>query len=132
MPVLIFVMNNSGIYHGDSLSEGEWRRKQADTVAGQTDVGERGARKGLRSTSLLWETRYEKMAEMVGGKGWFVRTEEELADATREGWLWGERERNVVLINVVIEAGVGKSISFAWEMSKKGVRVGDASKVAKL
>jgi 2-hydroxyacyl-CoA lyase 1 len=132
MPVLIFVMNNSGIYHGDSLSEEEWRGKQAETVTGRTEAQKKGERRGMRSTSLLWETRYEMMAEMVGGKGWFVRTEEELAEATRDGWLWGERERNVVLINVVIEAGLGKSISFAWEMSKKGVKVEEALKGAKL
>lgn len=131
MPVLIFVMNNSGIYHGDSLSGQEWWGKQDDTVAGDTVV-QGMDKKGLRSTSLLWETRYEKMAEMVGGQGWFVRTEDQLEEATREGWLWGEKARNVVLINVVIEAGIGKSISFAWEMSRKGVKREDMVKGARL
>lgn len=124
MPVLIFVLNNSGIYHGDSLSASEWNKRQSDTFTGDTlyDSVARGpstpaAKRGLRATSLLWETRYELMAEMVGGVGMFVRTEEELDDAVRKGW--AEKER-VVLVNVVIEAGVGKSINFAWEMSKEG------------
>ena len=57
------------------------------------------------------------MAEMVGGRGWFVRTEQELEVATREAFL---ETGNVCLINVVIESGVGKSISLAWEKQKEG------------
>ena len=125
MPVLIFVMNNSGIYHGDSLDKEDWEAKQADTVKGKT----KGKRKGLRGTTLLWETRYEKMAEMVGGVGMFVRTEEELERAVRVGWEEGDVEGKttdgkkgkgrVVIVNVVIEAGLGKSIAFAWEQAKE-------------
>ena len=122
MPVLIFVMNNSGIYHGDSLSGEEWMQRQRDTFTGNTlhSAVEKSApatKKGLRATSLTWETRYEMMAEMVGGKGYFVRTEEELDEATRRGW---EEKEKVVLVNVVIESGLGKSINFAWEMAKDG------------
>lgn len=123
MPVLIFVMNNSGIYHGDSLSSEEWIQRQSDTFTGNTLFSATGKptapamKKGLRATSLTWETRYEMMAEMVGGKGYFVRTEEELDAATKSGW---DEKENVVLINVVIESGLGKSINFAWEMAKEG------------
>lgn len=127
MPIVIFVINNSGIYHGDSLSQEEWSGKQADSVRGDTKVSGRD-KKGLRSTSLVWETKYEMMAEMVGGKGWFVKTEEELARATREAWKWGDENRNVVLINVIVEAGLGKTISFAWEMSRKGEKMEEAAK----
>ena len=122
MPIIIFVMNNSGIYHGDSASAEEWQQKQTDSMKGDTKVEGRGKR-GLRSTSLLWETRYEMMAEMVGGKGFFVKTEEELERATHEGWKWGQERRNVVLINVVIESGREKTISFAWEMSRQNEKV---------
>jgi 2-hydroxyacyl-CoA lyase 1 len=52
---------------------------------------------------------------MVGGKGYFVRTEEELEKASREGFM--EREK-VVLVNVVVEPGLGKTISFAWQQAK--------------
>lgn len=123
MPVLIFVMNNSGIYHGDSLSSEEWMQRQRDTFTGNTlhstmeKPSAPATKKGLRATSLTWETRYEMMAEMVGGKGYFVRTEEELDAATKRGW---EEKEKVVLINVVIESGLGKSINFAWEMAKEG------------
>ena len=123
MPVLIFVMNNSGIYHGDSLSSEEWMKRQSDTFTGNTlhsameKPSAPATKKGLRATSLTWETRYEMMAEMVGGKGCFVRTEEVLDEATRRGW---EEKEKVVLINVVIESGLGKSINFAWEMAKEG------------
>ena len=127
MPVLIFVMNNSGIYHGDSLSSLEWKQRQADTYSGNTVLLDKDSkRNGLRATSLTWETRYEMMAEMVGGTGYFVRTEEELSEATRRGW---EEKEKVVLVNVVIEAGLGKSINFAWEMSKEGnFKAGKAGK----
>ena len=129
MDVLIFVMNNSGVYHGDSESGEEWHRMRGQSLMGDTvvDLADeevieerrttgRGNKKGLRSTSLWYETRYEMLAEMVGGKGYFVRTEEELETAAREGFL--EREK-VVLVNVVVEPGLGKTISFAWQQAKE-------------
>jgi 2-hydroxyacyl-CoA lyase 1 len=111
MDILIVVMNNSGIYHGDVEDKAAWERKRQQNLS--SDLG---PKKGLRSTSLWYDTRYEKMAEMVGGKGYFVRTEQELARATREAFLESE---NVSLINVIIESGVGKSISLAWEQQKE-------------
>jgi 2-hydroxyacyl-CoA lyase 1 len=132
MDGLVFVMNNSGVYHGDSESGEEWFKMRGQSLAGETAVEDaerkreqqreqqrttgRGNKKGLRSTSLWYETRYEMLAEMVGGKGYFVRTEEELEKATREGFL--ERER-VVVVNVVVEPGLGKTISFAWQQAKE-------------
>ncbi|KAJ9648335.1 hypothetical protein H2199_001189 [Coniosporium tulheliwenetii] len=61
MDVLIFVMNNGGVYHGDSDSAEEWLERQGGSGG-----------KGLRSTSLGWEVRYEKIAEAwgVGEFGW--------------------------------------------------------------
>ena len=116
MPALIFIMNNSGIYHGDSRGEEDWEGKRKQTTSGQASLDMAGKRRGLRSTSLLWETRYEKMAEMVGGVGRFVRTEEELEASVKEGWEEiNKKDGRVVVVNVVIEAGLGKTISFAWE-----------------
>ncbi|KAL4902618.1 hypothetical protein BDW74DRAFT_169488 [Aspergillus multicolor] len=94
IPALIFVVNNSGIYHGDSTSEDAWKTLQDQTVANDTKKSEptsdaKGTTKGLRSTSLLYETRYEMLATMCGGKGYFVRNEEELEKATREGFATG-------------------------------------------
>ncbi|KAG5290803.1 2-hydroxyacyl-CoA lyase [Histoplasma capsulatum G186AR] len=109
IPALIFVMNNSGIYHGDTKTEGEWKNLQNETV------NEANAKNGLRSTSLLYETRYEYLAAMCGGRGYFVRTEEELERATREGFLEDEK---VTIVNVIVEPGIGQSIQFGWQAAK--------------
>lgn len=112
IPALIFVMNNSGIYHGDSASESSWRTLQDQTAAYDTKPdAQNGRNKGLRSTSLLYETRYEQLAAMCGGKGYFVRTEEELDTATREGF----QSDVPTVVNVVVEPGIGKSVGFAWQ-----------------
>jgi 2-hydroxyacyl-CoA lyase 1 len=98
MDVLIFVMNNGGVYHGDSKDSDEWLKLQQKSLGGRKD--------GLRSTSLGWEVGYEKIAEMCGGKGYLVRTPEELAKATEEGF-----KANVpVVVNIIIEAGQAKKV----------------------
>lgn len=114
IPALIFVMNNSGIYHGDTTSEEAWKVLQDQTAANDTKSDDE--KKGLRSTSLLYETRYEQLATMCGGRGYFVRTEEELEKATREGFLESEK---VTVVNVIVEPGIGKEIQFAWQGSKE-------------
>lgn len=118
IPALIFVMNNSGIYHGDSVTEESWKILQDQTVASDTksepakSTEKKAAdTKGLRSTSLLYETRYEQLATMCGGKGFFVRNEDELEKATREGF----QSDSVTVVNVVVEPGIGKKIGFAWQ-----------------
>ncbi|RAK91197.1 hypothetical protein BO79DRAFT_226336 [Aspergillus costaricaensis CBS 115574] len=123
IPALIYVVNNSGIYHGDSVSEDDWRVLQGQTVGNDTKASESGGgggaggtKKGLRSTSLLYETRYEMLATMCGGKGFFVRTEEELERATREGF----ESECVTVVNVIVEPGIGKEIGFAWQGKGKG------------
>jgi 2-hydroxyacyl-CoA lyase 1 len=103
MDILIFVINNSGVYHGDSESSDNWLEKQKLTIEGKGGEG------GLRSSSLGWEVGYEKIAEMCGGKGYLVRTPEELAKATEEGF----KSHVPVVVNVIIEAGAGqKLVSF--------------------
>lgn len=93
MDVLIFVINNSGIYNGDTAEKEAWTELQRRTINGE--------KAGLRSWSLGHEVRYEKMAEMCGGLGFLVRTPEELKIATEEGY-----KANVpVVINVIIEPG---------------------------
>jgi 2-hydroxyacyl-CoA lyase 1 len=118
MPILIFIMNNSGVYHGDSASAEEWELLQKQTTANEAGLDKSGKKKGLRSTSLWYETRYEKLAEMVGGRGFFVRSEEELEHATRESY---REEERVCVVNVIVEPGLGKTIGFAWQQqAKKG------------
>lgn len=105
MDILMFVVNNGGIYHGDSKDSDEWLKLQE-----KTRQGEKG---GLRSTSLGWEVGYEKMAEMCGGKGYLVRTPEELEKATEEGF----NASVPVVVNVIIESGSAKKLEFAWQKS---------------
>jgi 2-hydroxyacyl-CoA lyase 1 len=105
MDILIFVINNGGVYQGDSESADAWRGLQGKSKDGS-------AKGGLRSTSLGWEVKYEMVAEMCGGRGYFVRTPEELRRATREGFLaTGE---GPTVVNVVIEAGEAKALVSFW------------------
>ena len=130
MDIVVVVMNNSGIYKGDASTATDWREMQNLTVGNKTGLSSptkqptnsstkqgQQQKKGLRSTSLLYETHYEKMAEMVGGRGWFIRTEEELADAIKEAFL--EREK-VCVLNVIIDPGLDAKARFGWmEMKEK-------------
>lgn len=114
MDVLIFVLNNSGVYHGDSPDSASWSRLQNNTLLGKHA-------EGLRSTSLGWEVGYEKMAEACGGVGFLVRDGEELERATRVGF--GEETR-VVVVNVVVESGQGKKVEFGWQAGGEKERKG--------
>lgn len=92
MDVLIFVINNSGIYFGDSDSAEDFHAKREKTKKGEL---------GLRSWALGFETRYEELAEACGGRGYFVRSPGELEKATKEGF-----EATIpVIVNVVIQSG---------------------------
>lgn len=115
MDILIFVMNNGGVYQGDSESSDEWLKLQKNS--------EGGIKGGLRSTSLGWEVGYEKVAEMCGGKGYLVRSPDELSKATEEGF----KASAPVIVNVIIEAGAQKTLEFAWQQDSK-----KSSKNAKL
>jgi 2-hydroxyacyl-CoA lyase 1 len=91
MDVLIFIMNNGGIYHGDARTKNEFAEKQAQ-AAGP---------KSLRSWALSHQVRYEKIAEACGGKGYFVRTAQDLKQATEEGF----KAKVPVIVNVVLDSG---------------------------
>ena len=113
MDILIFVMNNGGVYHGDSNDADEWLKMQK-----QTQTGEFGG--GLRSTTLGWEVGYENIAEACGGVGYLVRTPEELENATERGF----KEGRVTIVNVIIESGKGQSLEFGWQASgAKGAKI---------
>lgn len=116
MDILVFVINNGGVYHGDSDDAEEWLRLQK-----ATQEGDGASKGGLRSTSLGYEVGYEKIAEMCGGLGYLVRTPEDLEHATRKGW---ESDR-VCVVNVIIEAGKGSKLEFAWQAGgkKKGAKL---------
>lgn len=93
---LLLSTDNGGVYHGHANSKQEWQAQHEATKRGN------GAN-GLRSWSLGYETRYDLWVDAVGGKGYFVRTTEELVKATEEGF-----QADVpVIINVSMESGRG-------------------------
>lgn len=104
MDILIFVMNNSGLYRGDTDTGEKWRELQKITAAGATAhnvTAERGTAKGrgLSAMSLGYETDYQKIAEMAGGIGIVARTPDELKEATKKGY----EARVPVVVNVIID-----------------------------
>lgn len=96
MDCLVFVMNNSGVYHGHADSQQEYRAQQQASNEGR-------AKEGLRSWSLTFETRYDMFATAVGGKGYLVRTSDELGRAAEEGF----KAEVPVIVNVLVESGKG-------------------------
>lgn len=94
MDVLIFVINNSGLYRGDADSKEKWTKRQDMSVAGTP-----AAPKGLSATSLGYETDYQKIAELAGGIGIVARTPEELKAATRKGF----EAKVPVVVNVIVD-----------------------------
>ncbi|KAL8819694.1 MAG: hypothetical protein Q9191_007679 [Dirinaria sp. TL-2023a] len=111
MDILVFVMNNGGVYHGDSDSAEEWLKLQKVTT--QQSLGQSAESGGLRSTSLGFEVGYEKLAEACGGTGFLVSTPEELARATEAGF----KDHRVCIVNVIIEAGKKGKLEFGWQAS---------------
>lgn len=95
MDVLIFIMNNNGLYRGDTDSEEAYLSRQSNTIAGTTTEG-----KGLTAWSLGYQTNYHKIAEMAGGIGLEARTPAELEEATRKGF----QARVPVVVNVIINS----------------------------
>ena len=105
MDIIIFVMNNSGVYRGDADSAEKWQERQRNTIAGTTTEG-----KGLTAWSLGYQTSYEKIAEMAGGIGIVARTPEELAEATKTAY----NARMPVVINVIIDPQADLPMDFSW------------------
>ncbi|KAF2215746.1 hypothetical protein CERZMDRAFT_104889 [Cercospora zeae-maydis SCOH1-5] len=106
MDILIFVMNNSGLYRGDANSAEEWERRRKNTVAGTTQ--QKGA--GLTAWSLGYQTNYQKIAEMAGGIGIVARTPEELKQATEIGF----KAKVPVVVNVLIDPQADLLMDFSW------------------
>lgn len=94
MDVLIYVMNNSGLYRGDADTPEAWQKRQKVSIDGKTASGG-----GLTATSLGYETDYHKIADMAGGIGILARTPDELKKATEEGY----KARMPVVVNVIID-----------------------------
>ncbi|KAK3705094.1 hypothetical protein LTR37_013461 [Vermiconidia calcicola] len=105
MDILVFVVNNGGIYQGTSASMDEWLVRQRATAEGTTTDG-----KGLRSLTLGYEVGYEKLADTCGGLGLVARTPDELRKATEEGF----RAKVPAVVNVLIESGAERVMDFSW------------------
>ncbi|KAJ1879460.1 hypothetical protein H4R99_006652 [Coemansia sp. RSA 1722] len=97
LPLVIIVINNNGIYFG--LDKDEY-----DTLEQQGN---------LPATALTPDIRYEMFAEAVGGKGYLVKTPEELATAVQQALDY----KGLSLINCLIKPGGYQKLDFAW-MSK--------------
>ncbi|KAK5678320.1 hypothetical protein LTS10_009492 [Elasticomyces elasticus] len=94
MDIVVFVMNNSGVYRGDSNTLESWQERQRNTIAGTTAEG-----KGLSAWALGYQTAYESIGEFAGGIGLVVRTPDELREATEKAYY----ARTPVVINVIID-----------------------------
>ncbi|KAK3115784.1 hypothetical protein LTR53_004515 [Teratosphaeriaceae sp. CCFEE 6253] len=105
MDIVIFVMNNSGVYRGDANSAEDWKERQRNTNAGTTTDG-----KGLTAWSLGYQTDYHKIAEMAGGIGIVARTPDELREATETAYA----ARMPVVINVIIDPQADLPMDFSW------------------
>ncbi|CAG8569232.1 12433_t:CDS:2 [Funneliformis mosseae] len=99
LPLLIMIINNNGIYHGlDSKTFDE------------TPIN------NLPSTALLPDVRYDLIADATGGKGYFVKTPQELSNALDESLKDDDR---CIVINVMIQPGGKKKLEFAWMETTK-------------
>lgn len=96
LPMVIYVMNNSGIYHG-------------------VDPARYSDGKPLPSTALSLDTRYDVLAESLGAKGYFVKNIEELEAATKDA----VKSDRVCVVNVIIESGKDRKLEFGWMASEK-------------
>lgn len=88
LPVVIIVMNNSGVYGGDRRGE------VAD--AGYT-------KKDPAPTDFVPDARYDKVMEALGGKGYYVTTGDDFAAAVKVAF----QARQPSLINVVVDPFAG-------------------------
>ncbi|KAI9741623.1 MAG: hypothetical protein M1834_000007 [Cirrosporium novae-zelandiae] len=119
MDIIIFVMNNGGVYHGSADDLDSFKKLQANTLHEPPGM-QNEQNNGLRSTTLSFGVRYDKIAEMcqdLGAKGWDVYTEAEIKTAVEEAWKW--EGGGPCVINVRVESGKGGKLSFGWQASSK-------------
>ncbi|CAG8643958.1 5666_t:CDS:2, partial [Scutellospora calospora] len=90
LPMIIIIINNNGIYHGLDIE-----------TYNATSLNV------LPSTALLPDVRYDLIADATGGKGYFVRTPQELDNAMKEALKYDEK---VIVINVMIQPGGRKKL----------------------
>lgn len=98
LPMIIYVMNNSGVYHGVDPS-----------LYDQVDE------KPLPSTALQLNTKYHDLAISLGAEGYLASTLDEVKNATESAI----KNNKVAVINVIIDSGKDKKLEFGWMASTK-------------
>lgn len=98
LPIIIVVMNNSGVYHG--VDPARYSNIEASP---------------LPSTALQLDTKYHVLAEAFGAKGYEVRTLEQAEFAMKDAI----SSNQVSILNVIIESGKDKKLEFGWMASAK-------------
>lgn len=100
LPILIIVVNNNGIYTGLDANSWEEMLKFGDPATCVPPV------------SLLPNAHYEKIMSAFGGKGYFVKTPEELQNALKASV---SDKQTPSLINVMIDPqSERKKQEFPW------------------
>lgn len=98
--IIFVIMNNSGIYHGTENSD-------------NYDVNK------LPPTMLTQDCRYDIVANGLGGKGYLVKDLVSLERAYRDALQVTQTESRPCLLNIIIEPGKQKQISFGWQNKAK-------------
>lgn len=99
LPIIVVVMNNSGIYRGVPNAE------------------EYGNYKTLPSTALSQQTKYDLLGVSLGCNGYSATTQREVSDAFSKALDRYELGESSV-INVIIGPGVQKKVGFGWQNKK--------------
>uniref|UniRef100_A0A671L9H5 2-hydroxyacyl-CoA lyase n=1 Tax=Sinocyclocheilus anshuiensis TaxID=1608454 RepID=A0A671L9H5_9TELE len=100
LPVIIIVINNNGIYSG--VDPKTW--KEMEKMGDMTTIAP--------PVTLLPEARYEQVMSAFGGRGYLVRTVEELRSALQESL---NNTQMPSLLNVLIDpASDRKQQEFPW------------------
>ncbi|ONH67355.1 putative 2-hydroxyacyl-CoA lyase [Cyberlindnera fabianii] len=99
LPLIVVVMNNSGIYHGvpETVSYAEFEK--------------------LPSTALSKETRYDLLGQSLGAEGYTASTIDDVKSAFSKALKNSEQGKTTV-INVIISPGTKKKIGFGWQNKK--------------
>ncbi|PWW76868.1 Thiamine diphosphate-binding protein [Tuber magnatum] len=124
LPIIIFVINNGGVYHGISDNTPAWGTDW-------WDMDKEGKRRDilLASTALGFETEYDVVARGLGGRGWRVVDEEGLIGAVQGAW---EHRDGPSVVNIIVASGAGGKLEFGWLGKGKGKRSGGKISIPKL
>lgn len=120
LPVTTVILNNNGIYRG--LKHEDQQSLEGDLT--QLWVNEMSIPLwmyfSLPVLSLSTECRYDKMAESLGGKGWLVRTKDEITNALKEVWVHSPSSLYQLIIRLIMRRDVLLSSIFSLQLMQRG------------